>query len=39
VPVRETPDDWTWPTWREAAINFKAIADELGQQLAARQAA
>lgn len=30
---RETPDDWPWPTYREAAINFKAIADELGQQV------
>ena len=31
---RETPEDWTWPTWREASINYKAIADDLGQQLA-----
>jgi hypothetical protein len=37
TPSRETPDDWQWPTWREAAINYKAIADELGKQLAARQ--
>lgn len=33
-PVRETPDDWAWATFREAAINLKAIADDLGVQLA-----
>jgi hypothetical protein len=33
--ARETPDDWLWPTWYEAAIQYKAIAEELGQQLAA----
>ncbi len=38
-PERETPDDWPWPTWYEAAINYKAIADQLGEQLAARAAA
>jgi hypothetical protein len=32
--ARETPGDWQWPTWREAAINYKGIADELGQELA-----
>jgi hypothetical protein len=37
TPGRETPTDWQWPTWREAAINYKAIADELGKQLAAAQ--
>src|SRR5882672_10576165 len=36
-PDRQTPDDWQWPTWEEAAINFKEIADELGQQIAQRQ--
>lgn len=36
-PDRETPDDWRWPTWRTAAINYKAIADALGQQLADAQ--
>jgi len=36
--ARETPEDWQWPTWREAAINYKAIADELGKQLAAEHA-
>lgn len=34
---RETPADWQWPTWREAAINLKAIADQLGSQLQAAQ--
>jgi hypothetical protein len=33
TPARETPDDWTWPTWQEAAVNYKGIADELGRQL------
>jgi hypothetical protein len=33
--ARETPDDWLWPTWYEAAIQYKAIAEQLGQQLAA----
>lgn len=37
--ARETPGDWQWSTWREAAINYKAIADELGQQIAAAKAA
>jgi hypothetical protein len=31
--ARETPDDWPWPTWYEAAINYKAIADHLAEQL------
>jgi hypothetical protein len=31
---RETPEDWPWATWQEAAINYKGIADELGKQLA-----
>jgi hypothetical protein len=31
--ARETPDDWPWATWQEAAINYKGIADELGRQL------
>lgn len=35
---RETPADWPWPTWYEAAVNYKAIADELGEQLQARAA-
>lgn len=30
---RETPEDWEWPTWREAAINYEAIARELGRQI------
>jgi len=34
---RQTPEDWEWSTWREAAIQYKAIADALGQQLAAAQ--
>src|SRR5205085_303273 len=39
-PARETPADWPWPTWREAAIQYQAIADALGKQLAqAREAA
>jgi hypothetical protein len=29
---RETPEDWDWPTWYEAAVNLKAIADQLGQE-------
>ena len=33
TPARETPDDWPWETWQEAAINYKAIADDLGRQL------
>jgi hypothetical protein len=33
TPTRETPDDWPWPTWEEAAQNYKGIADELGRQL------
>lgn len=37
APMRETPDDWQWETWRDAAINYKAIADELGTQLEAAQ--
>jgi len=37
--TRETPIDWPWLTWREAAINYKAIADALGQQLAAQGSA
>lgn len=36
-PNRQTPGDWQWPTWEEAAINYKGIADELGQQIAERQ--
>jgi hypothetical protein len=36
---RETPDDWPWPTWYEAAINYKGIADQLGAQLAAARTA
>jgi hypothetical protein len=36
-PKRQKPDEWAWPTWEEAAINFKEIADELGQQIAERQ--
>jgi Glycosyl hydrolases family 25 len=35
---RETPDDWPWPTWYEAAVNFKAIADQLGEQIATLKA-
>ena len=31
-PQRETPDDWPWTTWYEAAINYKAIADQLGEE-------
>jgi hypothetical protein len=38
-PTRETPDDWQWPLWREAAIQYKAIADSLGLQLAQAQQA
>jgi len=34
---RQTPEDWQWSSWREAAIQYKAIADALGQQLAALQ--
>lgn len=30
-PARETPEDWPWPTWYEAAVNYKGIADQLGQ--------
>jgi Glycosyl hydrolases family 25 len=37
--ARETPDDWRWPTWYEAAINYKAIADQLGEQLNQARAA
>jgi hypothetical protein len=29
---RETPAEWPWPTWYEAAVNYKAIADQLGGQ-------
>jgi hypothetical protein len=36
-PDRQTPDDWQWPTGEEAAINYKEIADELGQQIVERQ--
>jgi len=38
---RETPDDWPaqWPTWREAAINYKGIADAVGKELADQNAA
>jgi GH25 family lysozyme M1 (1,4-beta-N-acetylmuramidase) len=32
---RQTPEDWQWSTWREAAIQYSSIADDLGQQLAA----
>lgn len=32
---RETPGDWPWPTWYEAAVNYRGVADELGRQLAA----
>lgn len=39
VAVRETPEDWEWPTWYEAAINLKGIADELGRQAQANAAA
>lgn len=38
-PYRETPDDWQWTTWREAAVQYKAIADALGLQLAQAQQA
>jgi hypothetical protein len=31
---RQTPEDWQWSTWREAAIQYSSIADDLGQQLA-----
>lgn len=31
-PVRETPADWPWPTWQEAAVNYKDIADALGPE-------
>jgi Glycosyl hydrolases family 25 len=37
--ARETPDDWPWPTWYEAAINYKAIADQLGEQVNPARAA
>ena len=37
--ARETPDDWPWPTWYEAAINYRAIADQLGEQLNQARAA
>jgi hypothetical protein len=37
--VRETPDDWQWETWREAAINLKGISDQLGNQVEAANAA
>ncbi len=39
TPARETPDDWQWSTWREAAINLHAIAAELGQQAASTHTA
>jgi predicted chitinase len=29
---RETPDDWPWLTWYEAAVNLKGICDELGHK-------
>ncbi len=35
-PVEQTQDDWYgWPSPEAAAVNLKAIADELGQQVAA----
>lgn len=34
---RETPESWPWPTWFESAVNYKGIADALGQQLEAER--
>lgn len=36
---RETPPDWPWPTWYEAAVNYQAIAQTLGQKIAAAKVA
>lgn len=30
--ARETPEDWAWPTWYEAAVNLKGISDQLGRE-------
>lgn len=38
APERETPDDWDWPTWYEAAVNLRSIANELGQRAEAAEA-
>jgi hypothetical protein len=32
-PARETPEDWPWATWYEAAVNYRGIGDALGGQL------
>lgn len=34
APERQTPSDWPWPLWQDAALNYRGIADALGPQVA-----